>query len=64
MIKLLSPRQVEDATSLSRSTIDRMVAEGRFPRPHRITPGRLAYRADEIAEWLEALVSRQDSEAA
>lgn len=64
MIKLLSPKQVQDATSLSRSSIDRLVAEGRFPRSHRITPGRIAYRASEVAEWLEAVVSRQESEAA
>jgi predicted DNA-binding transcriptional regulator AlpA len=41
-----------------------LVAEGRFPRPVRLTPHRLAYRADEVAEWLEALVSRQEDEAA
>jgi predicted DNA-binding transcriptional regulator AlpA len=60
MIKLLSPKAVCAVTSISRSTLDRLVAEGRFPRPHRITAHRLGYRADEVAEWLEALVARRE----
>jgi prophage regulatory protein len=64
MLRLLSTREVCAVTSLSRSTIERLVADRQFPQPHRITPYRLAFRADEVAAWLESLVSRQEGEAA
>lgn len=39
---------------LSRSTIQRQVAAGRFPRPRRIGRRRLAWTEAEIRAWIEA----------
>lgn len=50
--QFLSPKAVCKQTSLSRPTIDRLVAEGRFPAPIRITPHRLAFHADLIENWM------------
>lgn len=51
-LRLLSPKAVCERTSLSRSSLDRLVAEGKFPTPVRITERRLAYRAAEVDAWL------------
>lgn len=41
-------------TSLSKHTIYREIAGGRFPRPIELTRGRVAWRASAIADWLAA----------
>jgi prophage regulatory protein len=55
--KLLTPKAVCERTSLSRSSLDRLVATGDFPQPIRITERRLAYRADDVQAWIEAKVA-------
>ena len=51
-LKLLSPKAVCERTSLSRTSLARLVAQGRFPAPVRITQRRLAYRASDVDAWL------------
>ena len=51
--RLISPKAVCDRTSLSRSTLDRLVAAGQFPAPIRITDRRLAYSAASVEEWMQ-----------
>jgi predicted DNA-binding transcriptional regulator AlpA len=57
----LSPRQVEQRTSLSRTTLDRRVAEGLFPKPIRLDGGkrggRLLYVEREVDEWIAAQIA-------
>ena len=55
--RLLSPRAVCDRTSLSRSTLDRLVAAGAFPQPVRLTDRRLAYDVAAIEAWLRKKVA-------
>ena len=50
--RLLSPKVVCERTSLSRSTLDRLVAAGKFPQPIRITDRRLAYDAAAVEAWM------------
>jgi predicted DNA-binding transcriptional regulator AlpA len=35
----------------SRSTLQSMIEEGRFPKPIRVSRGRVAFSAAEIAAW-------------
>lgn len=49
----LSPKVVCERITLSRATLDRLVAAGCFPPPIRITPHRLAYKAHEVQAWIE-----------
>jgi prophage regulatory protein len=51
--KLLTPKAVCERTSLSRSSLDRLVAIGHFPKPVRITERRLAYDAGAVEAWIE-----------
>lgn len=52
MTIFLTPKAVCHRTSLSRSTLDRLVSAGQFPAPIRITDRRLAYDAAAVEEWM------------
>lgn len=52
-VRFLSPKAVCERTSLSRTTLDRLVAAGMFPEPVRITDRRLAYNASAVEAWLQ-----------
>ena len=52
--RLLRRREVEGITSMSRSSIYRLMQEGGFPRPVRVGPAAVRWRASEITAWLES----------
>lgn len=56
--RLISVREMIARTSLSRSTLWRMVRMGHLPAPVQITPARIAWRESQIAAWLEARTPR------
>ena len=39
---------------VSRSTLWRWFKAGEFPGPIRLGPGRVGWRADEVAAWIES----------
>lgn len=41
-------------TTLSESTIEKMVREGQFPRPRVLSRQRIGYLRSEIVEWAHA----------
>lgn len=55
--RLLSQKAVLERTSLSRSTLLRLVAAGRFPKPVRITDHRIAYPAADVEAWLQEKIA-------
>jgi predicted DNA-binding transcriptional regulator AlpA len=62
--EVLTPRKLIDADSvrervggLSLPTLWRMRQKGTFPEPVRVSPGRVAWYADEIDEWIASRVS-------
>ena len=52
--RLLRRRQVEEITGMSRSTIYKMMQNGEFPRPVRIGPAAVRWRASDITAWVES----------
>ena len=52
MAQFLTPRAVCDKIALSRATLDRMVAAGKFPPPIKLTERRLAYSQAAVDEWM------------
>lgn len=52
-IKLLSVEAVEEITGMSGRTIDRMIADGKFPRPMK-DMGKRTWRESTILAWMEA----------
>ncbi|MDA8260274.1 MAG: AlpA family transcriptional regulator [Betaproteobacteria bacterium] len=56
--------EVEAATGLSRSSLYRLAAAGEFPRPIRLGPRAVGWRADEIAAWIEQRTAERDGKGA
>lgn len=54
-VRLLRLPEVVDITGLSYTTIWRREKEGEFPRRRRISGNIIAWRSDEIEEWVESL---------
>jgi len=53
-VTMLRRIQVEQVTSLSRSTIYDLIQKGSFPKPVRLGPNRVAWRERDVIAWLES----------
>lgn len=51
-LELLKIRDVARKTSLHRATIYRLIKRDEFPRPLKLSPGRVGWREDEISDWI------------
>ena len=51
---LISPKETCRRTSLTRPTLDRLIAANEFPRPFHITQRRLAFDAAAVEEWMQS----------
>lgn len=51
-ISFLGLSQVRERSSLSKTTIYRLIGEEKFPRPYKLTERRVAWREVEVATWL------------
>jgi prophage regulatory protein len=56
MTSFMTPKSVCERVALSRATLDRLVAAGKFPRPIRITERRLAFDAEKVEQWISERV--------
>ncbi len=52
-LQLIDVRKVSELTGLHRTTINRQVRDGRFPRPVQLTTSRIAWRLADVRKWLE-----------
>ncbi len=50
--RILSPRELGELTGLAPATIWRMRRRGELPEPIRLSPHRVGWREDTIADWL------------
>lgn len=57
-MQFLTPKAVCAKIALSRATLDRMVADGRFPKPLHLTERRLAYDAAAVEAWMQEQLER------
>lgn len=51
MNRYLTWREVTSRLGVSKQSVWRWVAAGRFPAPVRLGPGRVAFRECDIIEW-------------
>lgn len=51
-MKAITINQVVDKVALGRSTIYRLIAEGKFPKPFQLVPNRNAWIEEDIDRWL------------
>lgn len=54
LVPLLRIDDVLRLTGLSRSTVYRLVREGTFPAPLKLSVQSVAWRADALQAWMEA----------
>jgi prophage regulatory protein len=52
---MLRPRDVARLTGVSLRTIKRMVIDGRFPKPMKLSPRRIGWPAREVKAWIGRL---------
>lgn len=52
--QLLSRPQVTEMTGLVTTSIYRMMREGKFPLPLKLSPQCVRWRSDEITAWAES----------
>ncbi|WP_237151826.1 helix-turn-helix transcriptional regulator [Oryzibacter oryziterrae] len=57
---LLSMKQASAITTLSVSSIKRMMAAGTFPRPVRLGESRIAFVEEELHAWLRERIAARD----
>lgn len=62
--RFLRRAQVEDVTGLSTSTIYEKMAKGDFPKPVNLSPQRVAWLEDEVANWQAERLAQRDQAAA
>jgi predicted DNA-binding transcriptional regulator AlpA len=51
--RFISANEVTRLTSLSRSTLNRMVEGNRFPAPYQLGPARLAWSHKQVRSWMQ-----------
>lgn len=64
--RLMSIKDTCRVTSLSRSTLWKMVKSGRFPKPISLSDDgiRKAFLAYEVQQWIESRIVHRDTERA
>lgn len=50
--RVLNSAEVEDATTLSQSTIWRLERQGRFPKRFQLSDNRVGWLQPEINDWI------------
>lgn len=53
-LRMMRLPEVEEVTGLSGVTLWRLEREGTFPRRRKLSGRLVAWRSDEIQEWIEA----------
>ena len=54
--RLLKRKQVQDLTTLSKTSIYKLVGEGTFPKPIKLGAKAVAWRESDIIDWIRRRV--------
>ena len=57
---LLKIQKVIELTTLSRSTIYRLVESGKFPRPVKLTTRTIGWVEEEVRDFLQEKIDNRD----
>jgi len=57
----LNMKEVQSITGKSRSTINRWIAKGSFPRPIKLGENSIAWPAEAVTAWRESLINQSTS---
>jgi predicted DNA-binding transcriptional regulator AlpA len=53
---MISITELLERIPISRTTLDKMVKEGTFPRPYPIRPTKFGFFLDDVVNWQKQLV--------
>lgn len=53
-VQLLRLPAVIEKTGLSRATLFRLIRDGSFPRPRKLTSRTRAFKSDEVQAWIDS----------
>jgi prophage regulatory protein len=53
--RILRLPMLREITGLSGATLYRRIAEGTFPRPVKLGPNSVGWKASEVQEWMDSL---------
>lgn len=59
-MRLLNKREVCRMTSYSRAHLDRLEADGRFPKRVRLGQARVAWVESEVEDWIAERIAERD----
>lgn len=59
--ELLTRGEVCHLIRLSKATLERYHRKGRFPKPVKLGPNRVAWLRCEIEQWLQTRIAERDS---
>lgn len=59
--RLMNPKEAAQATSLSRTLLTLMAAEGQFPKPVQLTERRIAFVRAEVEAWIDERIANRPS---
>lgn len=62
--RLMAPKEAAEATSLSRTLLTLMAAEGQFPQPVKLGERRIAFVRSEVESWIDAKIAGRAAYAA
>jgi prophage regulatory protein len=58
--KIIRLRELPDYVGLGRTQVEQLVAEGRFPKPVKLSTRRIAWLESEIIAWQQARIAERD----
>ena len=58
--RILRTKQLLELVPFSRVTLWRKVKAGKFPKPLRLGGRMVAWRSDEVQQWIDALPTEPD----
>ena len=61
MQHLLTAKQVSIKVSLSISQIRRLINNGKFPQPIKISPGRKGWLEKDVDNWIQNLIEESNN---
>lgn len=60
--RLLKLKHVQALTTLSKTSIYNMMGEGTFPKSVRLGPKAVAWREDDVVDWINSRPLTQEAE--
>ena len=61
MTKILKSPKVQELTTFSRSTIYRLMSEGKFPKQIKLSKHSVGWLESEISEYIESRINNRNN---